>query len=87
MGMTGADIAQMEQLERTLSQEAQNVAELQKRITNTLGATTWTGPAAERFKQEWAENFAKALTTLSNALGQNAAAVKNRTEAFRAAAG
>lgn len=87
MGMTGADIAQMEQLERTLSQESQAVKELQQRIHNTLMSTNWTGPAADRFKQEWSENFSKALNTLSDALGQNAAAVKNRTEAFRAAAG
>lgn len=87
MGMTGADIAQMEQLERTLSQESGAVKELQTRITNTLNSTNWTGPAAERFKQEWNENFSRALNTLSDALGQNAAAVKNRTEAFRAAAG
>jgi uncharacterized protein YukE len=86
MGMQGADIMQMQQLEQRLQQESQAVKELMQRINSTLENTQWTGPAADRFKQEWQGNFMKALNTLSDALGQNAAAVRNRWQAFEAAA-
>ena len=86
MGMQGADIMQMQQLEQRLQQESQTVTELMGRIDQALSNVQWTGPAADRFKQEWSENFKKALTTLSDALGQNASAVRNRWQAFEAAA-
>jgi WXG100 family type VII secretion target len=86
MGMQGADIMQMQQLEQRLQQESGAVTELMNRIDQSLANVQWTGPAADRFKQEWSENFKKALTTLSEALGQNASAVRNRWQAFEAAA-
>ncbi|MGH8999434.1 MAG: WXG100 family type VII secretion target [Acidimicrobiia bacterium] len=86
MGMQGADIMQMQDLERRLQSESGAVTELQTRINSALANTQWTGPAADRFRQEWESNFSKALRTLSEALGQNAAAVRNRWQAFEAAA-
>ena len=86
MGMQGADIMQMQQLEQRLRQESGAVNELMGRINSALTNTQWTGPAADRFKQEWNDQFVKALQTLSNALGQNADAVKGRWQAFEAAA-
>lgn len=86
MGMQGADIMQMQQLEQRLQQESVAVKDLMNRINQSLTNTQWTGPAADRFKQEWSENFVKALNTLSEALGQNASAVRNRWQAFEAAA-
>ena len=86
MGMSGADIAQMQQLEQRLKQESSSVTELMNRIDQALANTQWTGPAADRFRQEWSSDFRKALMTLSNALGENATAVQNRWRAFEAAA-
>ncbi len=86
MGMSGADIAQMQQLEQRLKQESASVNELMQRIDQALANTQWTGPAADRFRQEWSNDFRKALMTLSNALGENATAVHNRWRAFEAAA-
>jgi len=86
MGMSGADIAQMQQLEQRLKQESSSVTELMNRIDQALVNTQWTGPAADRFRQEWSNDFRKALMTLSNALGENATAVQNRWRAFEAAA-
>jgi uncharacterized protein YukE len=86
MGMSGADIAQMQQLEQRLKQESSAVTELMTRIDQALVNTQWTGPAADRFRQEWSNDFRKALMTLSNALGENATAVQNRWRAFEAAA-
>jgi uncharacterized protein YukE len=84
--MSGADIAQMQTLEGRLKQESAAVTELMQRIDQALSNTQWTGPAAERFRQEWTNDFRKALMTLSNALGENATAVQNRWRAFQAAA-
>jgi uncharacterized protein YukE len=86
MGMQGADIMQMQQLEQRLRQESGAVNELMGRINSALQNTQWTGPAADRFKQEWNDQFVKALNTLAQALGQNADAVKGRWQAFEAAA-
>ena len=86
MGMSGADIAQMQQLEQRLRQESGAVNELMDRIDKALVNTQWTGPAADRFRQEWSQDFRKALMTLSQALGENASAVQNRWRAFEAAA-
>ena len=86
MGMSGADIAQMQQLEQRLKQESGAVTELMNRIDQALVNTQWTGPAADRFRQEWSNDFRKALMTLSNALGENANAIQNRWRAFEAAA-
>jgi uncharacterized protein YukE len=86
MGMSGADVAQMQQLEQRLKQESGSVTELMQRIDQALSNTQWTGPAADRFRQEWSNDFRKALMTLSNALGENATAVQNRWRAFEAAA-
>ena len=86
MGMSGADIAQMQQLEQRLKQESGSVTELMQRIDQALSNTQWTGPAADRFRQEWSNDFRKALMTLSNALSENASAVQNRWRAFEAAA-
>lgn len=86
MGMSGADIAQMQQLEQRLKQEGGAVTELMQRIDQALANTQWTGPAADRFRQEWTNDFRKALMTLSNALGENATAIQNRWRAFEAAA-
>jgi uncharacterized protein YukE len=84
--MSGADIAQMQQLEQRLKQESSSVTELMQRIDQALANTQWTGPAADRFRQEWSNDFRKALMTLSNALGENATAIQNRWRAFEAAA-
>lgn len=69
----------------SLATDAQVVAEVQRRISAAVGNTTWTGPAAERFRSEWSGTFVSALTRLQEALHENAAVVRNRRQAIQTA--
>lgn len=83
--MHGGNLEQMQGLEHQFTSDAQVVAELQRRITAQVSNTTWTGPAAERFRSEWNGTFVGALTRLQEALHENAAVVRNRREAIHTA--
>lgn len=87
MSMVGGNIAEMQQLEQQFQREGQAVGELKARITGVLNATTWTGPAADRFKQEWHDQYARALDALQRALEENAGVVRNRRAALEQAMG
>lgn len=87
MGMRGADIQQMQQLEQRFSQESAAVQDLVRRLDTTLAGTQWTGPAADRFRQEWDQQFKRALGALTEALNQNSVAVRNQWQGIAAATG
>lgn len=85
MSMVGGNLEQMAGLQQAFQRDAQSVTELQQRITAALGNTMWTGPAAQRFREEWSGTFVPALSQLRDALEQNATLVRNRSEAIRTA--
>lgn len=83
--MVGGSLEQMQTLEQQFSTDAQAVGEVQRRISAAVGNTTWTGPAAERFRSEWNGTFVASLTRLQEALHENAAVVRNRRQAIQTA--
>ncbi len=85
--MFGANLEQLDQLQRRFTEENEAVRQLQSRITGTLGSTAWTGPAAERFRTAWSGEFVPALNRLAEALAENANVVANRREAIAVATG
>jgi uncharacterized protein YukE len=85
MTMVGGNLEQLRMLEHQFTADAETVGDLQRRVTATLTNTTWTGPAADRFRQEWNGNFVGALTRLQEALADNAAVVRSRTQAIQQA--
>ena len=85
MTMVGGNLEQLQVLERQFTADAENVGDLQRRITAILNNTTWTGPAAERFRQEWNGSFVGVLTRLQAALVDNAAVVRGRSQAIQQA--
>lgn len=78
----GGDPQQMQQLAQTFRTQAGAVDQLTGTINNTLNSTVWTGPAADRFRQEWETTFRTALARLQDALNENAAVVDNRMRAI-----
>ena len=46
MTMVGGNLEQLRVLEQRFTADAEEVGDLQRRITATLNNTTWTGPAA-----------------------------------------
>ncbi|HEX2370828.1 MAG TPA: WXG100 family type VII secretion target [Acidimicrobiia bacterium] len=85
--MFGANLEQLDQLQRRFVEENEAVRLLQTRISGTLGSTAWTGPAAERFRSAWSGEFVPALNRLAEALAENASVVANRREAIAVATG
>lgn len=83
--MVGGNLEQLQVLEQQFTLQAQAVADLQRRITATLTSTTWTGPAADRFRHEWTSSFVPALTRLQQSLGDNSIVVRNRKQAIQLA--
>ena len=83
--MVGGNLEQLAVLETKLRAESEAVAQLTQRITASLANTTWTGPAADRFRADWQSNFCRALAGLQQALVENAAGVANRRQAIQAA--
>lgn len=78
----GGDPQQMQQLSVQFRNEGQQVADLASRITGTLANTVWTGPAADRFRQEWEGDFRQVLARLQEALERNAQVVDTRLRAI-----
>jgi uncharacterized protein YukE len=85
--MYGANLEQLDQLQRRFAEENEAVRQLQTRISGTLGSTAWTGPAADRFRTAWSGEFVPALNRLAEALAENATVVANRREAIAVATG
>ncbi len=83
--MVGGDLEQLGVLEQQFRVDSQSVADLRARIDSVLAATTWTGPAADRFRHEWTSTFSAALTNLAAALQENATLVAGRRQAIAAA--
>lgn len=85
--MRGADLEQMTTLNRRFADEATAVEALQARINQAISTTTWTGPAAEQFRERWASEFVPALGRLREALSENAVVIAQRRGAIEAATG
>ncbi|MEX2228642.1 MAG: WXG100 family type VII secretion target [Dehalococcoidia bacterium] len=83
----GADLEQMTSLNRRFADEAASVEALQARINQAISSTSWTGPAAEQFRERWAAEFVPALGRLREALSENAFVIAQRRGAIEAATG
>lgn len=83
--MVGANLEQMQALQRSFHAEAHNVGDLAARIAGVLHGTAWTGPAADAFRGQWDERFAPALAQLREALEHNGALVAERAQAIHQA--
>ena len=72
--MYGANPEQLTALGRSLQQQISAIDGVTSAVTSALNGTTWTGPARDRFEQEWNTTFRTALTRLNeafNAAGQD----------------
>jgi WXG100 family type VII secretion target len=78
----GADIEQLQSLQNTLARNSGVVADLTSSIRNELNNVQWTGPAADRFRSDWASAFEPNLKKLQDELDQAATAVGQRRQAF-----
>jgi len=66
-GMYGANPEQLAGLGRTLTQQIEAIRGVMRTVDNALGSTVWSGPAHDRFVQEWEGSFTAALNNLNEA--------------------
>ncbi len=85
MAVYGGDLAQLEALSAQFIREVDAVDGLQSRISASLEGTAWTGPAAERFRTQWSQDFVPALLRLKQALSESASVVAERRNAIEMA--
>jgi len=85
MGQIGATIEEMQQLQQKFTSEAATVESLSSSISSQVESTWWVGPAAERFKEEWRNQFKPMLENLSRSLNECSAEVGQRANAIQQA--
>jgi uncharacterized protein YukE len=84
--MIGADLADLEVLSRRLGTCSGDVDDLKRALTTLISSTTWTGGAADRFRQAWESQFRPALDGLAAELATAAQEVDRRKVAIDHAA-
>jgi len=67
MTMYGANPEQLSALGRALQQQMAAIDAVMHTVGSALAGTTWTGPARDRFEQEWNGTFRTALGRLNQA--------------------
>lgn len=76
--MIKAELTELEHLSRRLDVCGGEVTELQRALTTLINTTTWTGAAADRFRQAWESEFNPALRNLADELTRAAQEVHRR---------
>ncbi|GLZ40613.1 WXG100 family type VII secretion target [Actinokineospora sp. NBRC 105648] len=66
--MIQAELSELENLSRKLGTCSGEVDDLKRALTTLIGTTTWSGGAAERFRQAWETQFRPALDGLATEL-------------------
>ena len=87
MANMGADLEQMAQLRASLLQQSQVIEQLTVQVRGQLGATTWSGPAADRLRSTWDSDFEPTLRRLQSALQEAGVEVGRRRDALLQAGG
>ena len=82
MGVIGGEVEQLSSLQTTFNNQSGAVEQLTQALTGQLANTVWQGPAAERFRASWQEEFAPVLRKLSLTLNQAGSEVGRRREAL-----
>jgi uncharacterized protein YukE len=85
MAQIGADIQQLATMGRQFTTQAVQVDTLISAINGQLGNTSWVGPSADKFKDQWNSQFVPALRNLEEALRAAGADVENRRQRIEAA--
>ena len=80
MSSLGGDLEQLAALRSTFAQQSQVLEEVAATVRGQLGSTTWHGPAADRFRGAWSQEFEPSLRRLQQALAEAAAEVGRRRD-------
>lgn len=67
MSLYGANPEQLDALGATLARQVSAIEAVSSTVSSALSGTTWTGPARDRFEEEWRSTFRGALDRLNQA--------------------
>lgn len=82
MAVVGGELGQLQSLSRNFERQSQALRELAGAIRGELGNAWWKGPAADRFRDAWTEEFDPSLRKLEAALQEAGAEVARRRDAL-----
>lgn len=85
MSQIGGELNQLRQLKSTFDRQAATIQELMSTIRNQLNNTTWSGPAADRFRSAWQGEYEPSLRKLDESLREAGMEVGRRTDALEQA--
>lgn len=86
-GSHGVTPEELTQLGGTLKAQIDVVNGIITSVDNPLGSIAWTGPAKEKFVEEWNGNFKTALGRLTEAFQMAGTDCEQRAEGARIALG
>jgi len=72
----GLDVEQVRGLAREMDVASGELQNIISKLTNLLGNTQWSGPDAERFRNEWQSTHAQSLLRAKGALEETASAAR-----------
>lgn len=70
MPIYGADVDQLDLLGKEMRRQAQVLRDLVTSISSALRSTTWNGPDAERFRNEWSGGLVRLTAAAASALAE-----------------
>lgn len=63
----GANPEQLTNLGHTLSRQIDTIGQVMSTVDGVINGTTWSGPARDRFVEDWNGSFKQALNKLNEA--------------------
>jgi WXG100 family type VII secretion target len=80
----GGQLDEMAQLSKTFNTNGSQAQQIRSVIDRAMAGTTWTGPAADRFRDAW-HQFSPSLDKLHEALVEAGREVEQRRRALEQA--
>ena len=83
MTMYGANPEELRGLGASLTAQIERIDAVTSTVDGVLNGTNWTGPARDRFVEEWNNSFKSALGKLNEAFGAAGKDCTARSEELR----
>lgn len=83
MTMYGAVPDQLANLGANLTRQIESINQVMSTVDSAINNTTWTGPARDRFVEDWNSSFKGALGRLNEAFGEAGKGCSVRAEELR----
>ena len=83
MANVNLNIESLAETQRVFFQKAQELQALTSLVDSTLAATEWQSPAAEKFRQEWAQTYLPALRNVFAGLDSFQGDIAKQLERYR----